>query len=230
MAADPLFRAYPGLAREIDRLCELLPWQMTGASALALEGDALVLELTKPKHWRTDADGATIVGVGAIGGSLEPGETLLGCLQREAHEELGARLEILPAQETCIVYEREQVTRLALGSGEHPAPAVMTVSENLYRPELGPAARTLGIATFWGRLDAEPRLGDLYGILRVPPGQVEAALRGLPCTPAQLAAIPGVRFETRSPLASRARLEPVWTVHSLWRILQQGMLPGRIEL
>lgn len=226
---EPLFAAYPELAAAIDRVCELPPWQMTGASALPVWEGCLILELTKPKHWRRDEDGATIVGVGAFGGSLEGSETLLACLRREVHEELGARLELLSAAETAVVYERERVTRLRLAAGEHPAPAVMTVSENLYRPELGPAARTLAIATFWARLEEAPRLGDLYGMLRVPLEQVEAALRGLPGAPAQLTAIPGVQVETRAALPPGARLEPVWTVHSLWRILQTGALPERLE-
>jgi 8-oxo-dGTP pyrophosphatase MutT (NUDIX family) len=227
---DPLFVAYPELARAIDRLCELPPWQMTGASALVVSEGALVLELTKPKHWQRREDGVTIVGLGAIGGSLEPGETLLACLQREAHEELGAPIETLSSAQTAIVYEREQVTRLGLLQAGHPLPALLTVSENLYRPELGPAARTLAIATFWARLDGAPRLGDLYGMLTLPLEQVRPALAALPCPPGELAALNGVRLVTRAPLPPHALLEPVWTVHSLWRALQEGPLPEGIPL
>lgn len=223
---DPLFVAYPELAREIDRLCELPPWQMTGASALVICQGALVLELTKPKHWQQREDGVTLVGLGAIGGSLAPGETLLACLQREAREELGAPVEILSSTETVIVYEREQVTRLALPQSGHPAPVLMTASQNLYRPELGPSARTLAITTFWARLDGPFRLRDLYGAAILPLEQVGAALQALPLTADELVATYGARLETQTPLPTGAVLMPVWTVHSARRALNDGPLPG----
>ncbi len=228
-AVDPLFVAYPELSQEIDRLCELPPWQMTGTSALVVSPEGMVLELTKPKHWERRADGVTVVGVGAIGGSLEAGETLLDCLQREAREELGTPLQIVSARETAIVYERDRVVRTGASdrpSAGHPLPALMTVSENLYRPELGPDARTLAIATFWARIDHEPRLGDLFGMLVLPMGQAESVLMDLPLAIEEVQAVPGARLITRAPLPMRAVLEPVWTAHSARRVLQEGSLPG----
>lgn len=105
----------------------------------------------------------------------------------------------------------------------------MTVSENLYRPELGPGARTLAIATFWARIKQDPRLGDLFGVLVLPMEHAEKVIGGLPLTPEKVQAVPGTRLITRAPLPARAVLAPVWTVHSAWRVLQEGSLPGMAE-
>jgi 8-oxo-dGTP pyrophosphatase MutT (NUDIX family) len=46
------------------------------------------------------ADAGEAVRVGWVGGGLEPGETPLECLAREAAEELGAEVEVVPAAAT----------------------------------------------------------------------------------------------------------------------------------
>jgi len=65
------------------------------AGAVVTRGDRLVLTLN------TDdvpaGDGGSLLRVGWVGGGVEPGETPLDCLAREADEELGAAVEVLPA-------------------------------------------------------------------------------------------------------------------------------------
>ena len=86
---DPLFTTYPILVQQIDRLSGGAPWCVTGASVLLHDADGVhYFELTKPKHWSARPDGAMAVGIGGIGGSLEEGETVLECVQREAREEV----------------------------------------------------------------------------------------------------------------------------------------------
>ena len=111
-----LLEAYPDLGEAISRLCDGQTWRFTGASALLFDATHLYLEITKPKHWRRRADGATVAGqtrdlagIGAIGGSLEGDEGVLACLRREVQEEIGAPVALRPAAETHLVYEERTI-------------------------------------------------------------------------------------------------------------------------
>ncbi len=220
---DPLLLCYPPLRAELDRLAGPSRWALTGASALVCTEQGLLLEITKPLRWQRCADGATGVGIGAIGGSLEPGETLLACLQREAQEELGTTLEVLSARETIYCSEDSPLSRLALQTGECPLPCLWTVGANRYRgQEL--SAPTLAIATFWARPAGPIFPGDLFGTLLLPWSSWQAIIRGLPMSLEELQDQPGVRLATRAPVPRRSLLVPTWTVHSLQQVLQAGDL------
>jgi 8-oxo-dGTP pyrophosphatase MutT (NUDIX family) len=223
---DPLFCHYPALSAEIDRLCRVPPWRMTGASALVCTDDGLLLEVVKPRHWRMDATGVTHVGLGAIGGSLEGEETLLGCLLREGQEELGAPLEVLRASETGFCADELTVSRLRPAPvPEHLLPCLFTIGANRYRPDEIDAP-TLAIATFWARPLAPVCLGDLFGTLTLPWDVWERIVRALPLPLEALRDVPGVRLETREPLPERTVVTPVWTVHTLRQVLVTGPLAG----
>ena len=113
---DDPFCAFPRIAEALDRLAAGATWALTGVSALLLDPDGrLVIEITKPKHWRTDTQGRPLIGLGAIGGSLESGETALGCLRREIQEEVGGSAEILsaggdaPSHDAILVHEQRTI-------------------------------------------------------------------------------------------------------------------------
>jgi 8-oxo-dGTP pyrophosphatase MutT (NUDIX family) len=219
-----LFDVYPELRAPIGALCPGRCWALTGVSALVYDDAAYYLELTKPKHWHRRPDGATVVGIGGIGGSLEPGESVLECLARELQEELGCAARLASARSCHLVYEESRLVLLVPPRRAYPVPLLFTVSANLYRrDEL--AADVLAIATFWARLAAPPVLGDLYGLLRVPfaalPDLMEAdewRAADLLCPAADPAA--AVTATTRTPLPADAVLRPVWTAHSLQLLLQ----------
>ena len=58
--------------------------QISGAACLVARGTGLLLELQKPHKWSADDNGTLQIGVGCIGGALEPGETAEQALQRDA--------------------------------------------------------------------------------------------------------------------------------------------------
>ena len=219
---DPLFSHYPMLAAEVDRLCRVPPWSLTGASALVWQEGGLLLEVVKPRHWHVDAQGITHVGLGAIGGSLEGDETLLDCLQREAREELGTPLEVLSAAETGFCADERTVSRLRPAPVfGHPLPCLFTIGKNSTRTaEID--APTLAIATFWARPRVPVCLGDLFGTLTLPWDAWERIVRALPLPLEALRDVAGVRLETRGPLPERSVLAPVWTVHTLQQVLKEG--------
>ena len=220
--AQEIFDAYPALSAQLDALCEHPPWAICGVSALLYDATHYYLELTKPKHWRRRADGATEVGLGGIGGSLEPGETALICLAREAQEELGIGLEVVSAPRTFFVYEQQLATALTLGRGAYPRPALFTVSRNLYRQdEL--AYPTLAIVTFRARMQGVPALRDLYGLAAVPQVALRTLLQQEEIRPGALGSVPGVRLLTQEPLPEDGVLIPTWTGRSLQRLAQAGV-------
>jgi len=220
---ETLFVAYPALAQRITLLCGEASWSITGASALVQDAEgAYYFELAKPKHWQKRPDGGVTVGVGAIGGSLRPGEGLLACLQREAREEIGQALQVVSAASTHLVYEEALAASLSLGQGEHPAPALCTIGRNRFRRQELPGREILVIVTFLARVAAAPRPADLFGLVRIP-GPLVPAFFGAEERPAEaLRAWPHCELWTQAPLPSQAVLRPIWTARSLQVALQAG--------
>jgi 8-oxo-dGTP pyrophosphatase MutT (NUDIX family) len=225
-----LFDAYPDLSTSISQLCGGATWGVTGASALLLDprGD-LLFEIAKPKHWRTDAAGRTVVGLGAFGGSLERGESILACLLREVCEELGSTVHLRPAggeaplHPTYLVYEERQIEAVPLAPNAMPRPALFTVSANLHRrQELD--AEVLTIATFWAELATPPRIEDIYGWLSVPRGALGLLLAADSLPVGQALSVPGVTLGLRKPLPAGVWIEPIWTVRSLQVLWRAGSL------
>lgn len=225
-----LFDVYPELSAAIGELCGGASWCVTGVSALPSDGEGrLCLEIAKPKHWLQGPAGVTTIGLGAIGGSLEPGEMLLDCLQREAREEIGAPLQVHSAGageahgDTYLVYEQRQIVPVRLPQRDYPRPAFFTVSANLHRRDTLDT-EVLTIATFCAHLLAPPVIGDLFGLLRAPRDTLSRLLGAKTISLEELRGLEGLRLDTREPLPANALLQPVWTVRSLQLLQQAGHL------
>lgn len=211
---------YPALAQAVSQLCERPPWCVTGVSGLVYDDAGLWFELGKPKNWVARDDGVIEVGLGAIGGSLEPGESLWDCWQREMREEIGEIPEPAAAQETLIVYE-ERVICPTRTADPLPAPVLLTVSANRHRRTALAECETLAIITFWGRVRGRPRRNDLFGLLRLPYAALTSTLVQPELTVGQLLQIPALVIELVDELPKHAIIKPVWTVRSLQLALQR---------
>lgn len=219
---------YPDLVAGIDALARGRPWCVTGASALIHDRNAFYFEITKPKHWWATPDGAPLAGLGCIGGSIEPGETILDCLHREAREELGADIRVMTASATQLVYE-QRVIRSCAGRGviaePGPRPCLSTISANLYRQETLPRFELLAIMTYVAELLDVPTLGDLGGLIGVPFERMLDVLFAGSISMRRLSAMPGVEVRTNSTMPANLILTPVWTTRSLQLAWQAGRSP-----
>lgn len=220
-----LFTIYPELEEAIDDLCRGVPWRITGASALLYDARGhLYFELTKPKHWRFLQDGRVVVGLGAVGGSIKPGETTLDCLHREIEEEVEATITVESSEETYILYEKEIVVPLTLPAREMPCPLLFTVSENVYRRHIHPRYPILAIATFHARLEEAPVLKDLFGLLSVPGDELREIFAADEISLQEATRIPDVSVMTKETLPQKSVLSPVWTGKTLQHLLQRDYL------
>ncbi len=220
-----LFAVYPELKEAIDDLCWGVPWKVTGASALLYDAqERFYFEITKPKHWRFLGDGSTIVGLGAIGGSITPGETILDCLCREIEEEVEAAVTVTSSEETYILYEGETVVTLSLPERRLPRPLLWTVSKNVYRRHIHPRHPILAIATFPAQLQEVPSLGDLFGLLVVPRHKLREVFADDKIPFQKVKRIPGIGVTTKGELPPGSVLSPVWTGRTLQRLLQRDYL------
>ena len=84
------------------RLARRRPGASPVSRPWSYDDEGLWFELAKPKHWVTRRRWQHEVGLGAIGGSLEPGESLDDCWRREALEEIGVIPELRAARETVL--------------------------------------------------------------------------------------------------------------------------------
>jgi len=162
-----LFQALPALRRH--PLLRGKAVALIGVSTIPCDGAACYFEIGKPKYWqrhREAKDGATIVGVGGIGGSIERGENILACLRREVKEELGVRIRLEMAAQTYLIHDWQVAGALHLTPSKKRATPLMVI---LVPPRLGGPGTPdhLAIVAFRTRIRGAPAPHDLFGLLRV---------------------------------------------------------------
>ena len=197
---------------------------LVGISTVVHDETAYYFEIGKPKYWQrsgTGEEAATIVGVGGIGGSIEQGESVLGCLRREVEEELDARVRLeLPAQTTLIdnwrIADRFHLTP----SKKRPTPLMVI----LVPPRLGGPGTPdhLAILAFRTRLRGTPAPRDLFGLLRVEENALPSffAHDEWPLEDAQ--ALTGVTVALNSKLPPNPILRPVLTARAFQLLIRAG--------
>ena len=214
--------AYPTLRGRIDRLCQGRLWGIVGASAIVRDEEAYYFEISKEKFWGEEADGRIAVGIGGIGGHIEEGENEIACLHREALEELGADVRVLPSIETHLLFSERWVGKASLPSGELPAPCLCTIGPKKTSLVAALPYDFLCIVTFEALLMGQPKADDLYGLMRIEIGAVPDVLG--PDTISLTAAQdhPGVQLQLNGELQEDCVLRPMFTARSFQLLLQAG--------
>ena len=131
----------------------------------------LVLALAQVKYWSSNEAGVSIPVIG-IGGGMEPGETLLAAVAREAREEASVAISIQGAQSTLllssndVLEERDFSGKLA----EEPAPLLVWQRQVTLRDDCGnPYDRDYVNAVYEAMLSQQPYpSSEIPGLLFMP--------------------------------------------------------------
>jgi 8-oxo-dGTP pyrophosphatase MutT (NUDIX family) len=173
----------------------VLVWH--GLLALTLNDDHVPADQPRP-----------VLRVGGVGGGQEPGETIWDCALREAHEEAGVAVDLVPAPVTRffdhearelveVEHVEDELAPLLVERWERPNPDVP------YKPGL-PTGPYLYGASFLARAGdaAELRPGDVRALLFLPP-ELWSSLDG--ATVADVSAA-GAELLERAPVPPQTRL------------------------
>jgi 8-oxo-dGTP pyrophosphatase MutT (NUDIX family) len=218
-----LFALMPAMERVSHPLLNERRIIVVGVSAVLYSERAFVFEVTRPRHWGRRAHGAPVVGVGGIGGRIEPGEGALACLRREVREEIGVGFWLEPVDSTALIYEGEVVAWLDVPSEPgQPAPYMV----NLLPPQLERLDRPdhLAIVSFRGVLQDEPRRGDLFGLLMIEPPALEPFFEREEWPLGEALTRPGLTLDLESRLPEDTVLRPTLTGRAFQAVLRGTLL------
>jgi 8-oxo-dGTP pyrophosphatase MutT (NUDIX family) len=163
-----LFQALPSLRRH--SLLDGKTVALVGVSTIPCDEAACYFEIAKQKYWRVrEGEGEntiTQIGIGGIGGTIESGEKMMACLQREVQEELGVQARPEMSSQTYLIHEWQVANTLHLkASKKRPTPLmVILVPPHLGGPD---TPDHLAIVAFRSRLRGMPTPHDLFGLLRI---------------------------------------------------------------
>jgi len=136
-----------------------------GRLALTLNVDHLPAAVERPA-----------LRVGGVGGGQAPGESVWDCAYREALEELGVPVHLVPADETWLVDIELSGDARRVDTGDGIAPLLVTREERP-NPDVAfagglPTGPVLWTATFLATAEEAPRPGDVAGLLLLPPDRL----------------------------------------------------------
>jgi len=194
---------------------------VVGVSAVLRDEQAFLFEVMRPRHWGRTEDGHPIVGVGGIGGRIEPGEDALACLRREVREEIAADFCLESSRCTALIRDGEMEGWLDVtGEMGRRVPYVI----NLLPPQIRRSEQPdhVAIVTFRGLLRGQARLGDLFGLLSVERAALVAFFERDEWSIGDVQTLTGFRFDLTGAVPSDALLRPTLTGRAFQALVRHG--------
>jgi len=215
-----LFRALPALRHH--PLLSGKRVALVGISTIVHDGAACYFEIGKPTYWQRRQDGATVVGIGGIGGAIERDETILACLRREAREELGVSLRLEMPNHTYLIHDWRVADALDLPAGKKRPTPLMVI---LIPPRLGgpDIPHHLAIASYRTRARGTPVPRDLFGLLRIENQALSAFFARDEWPLEETAAHPGLTVTLNGPPPDNAILRPVLSARAFQLLVRAGI-------
>lgn len=197
---------------------------LVGVSAVLYDEEAYYFEVSRPRHWGQLPNGTRAVGIGGLGGRIEPGESVLSCLRREVEEEVGAGFRLEEPVGTALVHDGEFAVWLDLSDSDG---AFSPYIVNLLPPQLARPEKPdhLAIVTFLGRLQGKPQRGDLFGLLAVAHSRLEPYFERSEWLWEEAAVHPALDFDLVSDLPEGSVLRPTLTGRAFQVLVQRGYTP-----
>jgi hypothetical protein len=164
------------------------------------------------------------VGIGGIGGRIEPGESVLACLRREVREEIGVDFWLEPAKSTALIFEGKVTAWLDVPTISGQAAPYMI---NLLPPQLDRMDRPdhLAIVSFRGIVHLAPQRGDLFGLLMLERPALELFFERPEWPLEEALALPGLTFDLESSLPADSVLRPTLTGRAFQALLTHSKIP-----
>ncbi len=157
---------------------------------------------------------------GGIGGHREDGEDWLACAHREAKEEIGTDVDVLPSSTTWHVAQDGSVEPMELSDEPHP----LALLEMLNTPGTPLAGGLYRIVIYRACPCGIPRdlpLEELQGVIGLTPEQVVHGLDRSPAL-AELVDEGAVLIAGGEHIDRQIRLYPIGTARALAHILRRG--------
>ncbi len=153
-----------------------------------------------------------------IGGHREPGESWLECARREAHEEIGIDIEILPATTTYLLMQGQPLQSVEIEDEPRP----FALYEMIHPPNTSRAGESYRIVIYRARLQGTPQdlpPDELLGVIALTKKQVRQGIERKPTLEVLLAE--GAAIVAGGETVDRqTHLYPIGTAYALGQILK----------
>lgn len=200
----------------IESIADFAPEDVEAGVGLALQDDGgrYLFFLAGTRHHCPPGE----LFYAGIGGHREAGEGWLACAHREAGEEIGTDIDIVPASVTWYVSLQGPVRRVEVSDRPRP----FALYEMIHPPGTPRAGALYRIVIYQARLCGMPRdlpADEVQGVVALTVGQVVRGLEGRP-TLAELLDEGGSLIAGGEDVDMQVRLYPLGTARALAHVLR----------